>query len=385
MKSTLHCLLLALLFSVGNFAEAQTAAPILKTKNVFLIISDGLRWQEVFTGAEEKLMTKSNGVKYASALRKDFWRDTDEERRKALLPFFWSEIAQHGQIYGNQTKGSIATVTNGKKFSYPGYNEMLTGSPDERIDSNKKIPNPNVTVFEWLQTRPGFQKRVAAFGSWDVFPYIFNRERSGLPIWPAWEPRFEDKSITPSQPLSDMLRDTTALWSDLIFDSFLQRATLDYVAGKKPHALFIGFGETDEWAHENRYDLYLQSAQHVDSYLRALWDTVQSLPEYKDQTTFIITADHGRGSGETEWRDHGSRVVGAENIWLAVLGPDTPALGERTQTAPITQSQIAATLAALLGEDYRAAYPKAGAPIADILGTAALRAQRRAPRGNAAE
>jgi hypothetical protein len=34
----------------------------------------------------------------------------------------------------------------------------------------------------------------------------------------------------------------------------------------------------------------------------------------------------------------------------------------------VTQNQIAATLAALLGEDYRADVPQAGAPIADVLG-----------------
>ena len=38
-------------------------------------------------------------------------------------------------------------MTNGKKCSYPGYNEIFTGAPDPRIDSNDKKPNPNVTVF----------------------------------------------------------------------------------------------------------------------------------------------------------------------------------------------------------------------------------------------
>jgi len=33
----------------------------------------------------------------------------------------------------------------------------------------------------------------------------------------------------------------------------------------------------------------------------------------------------------------------------------------------ITHSQIAATLAALLGEDYHAAVPKSGPPIRDLL------------------
>jgi hypothetical protein len=54
-------------------------------------------------------------------------------------------------------------------------------------------------------------------------------------------------------------------------------------------------------------------------------------------------------------------------IWMAFLGPDTPALGERSNVAPVTQNQIAATLAALFGEDYAAAVPKAGNPITDVL------------------
>lgn len=51
-------------------------------------------------------------------------------------------------------------------------------------------------------------------------------------------------------------------------------------------------------------------------------------------------------------------MPGAENIWVAVMGPDVPALGERT-AVEVTQSQIAATIAALVGEDFQTASPKA--------------------------
>ena len=50
------------------------------------------------------------------------------------------------------------------------------------------------------------------------------------------------------------------------------------------------------------------------------------------------------------------------------MGPDTAAMGERKQAGPVTESQVAATVAALLGEDYHAAIPKSGSPIADVLG-----------------
>jgi hypothetical protein len=53
---------------------------------------------------------------------------------------------------------------------------------------------------------------------------------------------------------------------------------------------------------------------------------------------------------------------------MAFLGPDTPALGERRAGTVVTESQIAATLAALLGQDYHAAVPQSGLAIQDVLG-----------------
>src|SRR3989440_3445261 len=360
--------------SASVFSPQAKAAPSLKTQNVFLIISDGFRWQEVFNGAEAQLMTKEGGgVKDTNALRAQFWRDTPEARREALLPFFWTGIARHGQLFGNQNKGSVVSVTNGKKFSYPGYNEILTGAPDPRIDSNDKKPNPNVTVFEWLNGRAGLRNRVAVLGTWDVFPYIFNIERSHLPIWPVWESKFGSYEIPPPQFVADLLRDTTPVWEDLTYDSFLFHAAMDHVKRKQPRLMFVGFGETDEWAHAGRYDLYLTAAHHVDDFVQRLWELAQSLPQYRGKTTFLITADHGRGSGTADWKSHGEKIANSESDWIAVIGPDTTPVGERTQTEPRTQSQIAATIAALLGEDYHAAVPQSGGPIADVLAGGAPR------------
>jgi hypothetical protein len=49
---------------------------------------------------------------------------------------------------------------------------------------------------------------------------------------------------------------------------------------------------------------------------------------------------------------------------MAVMGPDTPALGVR-EGVTVTQSQLAATVAALLGEDFRAAAPASAPPLPD--------------------
>jgi hypothetical protein len=364
---TLRWLACCLVLLLGVSCASAAAR---KTKNVFLITTDGLRWEEVFTGAELNLMNGTNGgVGNAGVLKKKFWRETLEERRRALLPFIWSEVAARGQIFGNQQKGSVARITNDKKFSYPGYSEFLTGVFDPRITSNDKIPNPNTNVFEWLNTRPGFKGRAAAVVNWDVIPWILNTERSRLPCWSGFPMPGNSPIIPVAREVQQLLDDTTPMWPDLmILDTFTIRVALDYVQKEKPRAFYLAFAETDEWAHEKRYDYYLNSAHHVDRFIKRLWDTVQSMRQYRDQTTFIITTDHGRGSGPKGWTSHGEKIEGAENIWMAVIGPDTPPLGERVNGAPVTQSQIAATIAAFVGEDFNAFNPKAGAPIVEVLG-----------------
>jgi hypothetical protein len=357
---------LAIGWLAASPAGAQTTSTGPRTRNVVLIMSDGVRWQEVFRGADPSLIDRTDGgVSDTAGLRREFAKGSREESRATLLPFIWSIVARQGQLYGDRDAGGSAQVTNGLKFSYPGYNETLTGHPDPRIDSNDAVPNPNRTVFEWLNRQPEFAGKVAAFGTWVRFAEIFNRERSGFPIRAGWEIPFPNPSTPARAQLDELYRTTTRLWGSVSYDSFMQQAVLDYVREEHPRVLFVGYGETDEWAHSRRYDQYLTSARRVDSFIAELWNTMQAMPEYRGTTTFIIATDHGRGSGR-EWTSHGEKVDGAENIWLAVLGPDTPARGV-VGKGRVTQSQIAATVAAFLGKDYRAATPQAAPPIAEAL------------------
>jgi hypothetical protein len=364
------CFVFALLITS---ASAQIPSNSLKTRNVVLIVSDGLRWQEIFSGADRSLMDSDHGGIWADPkeLKQAFWRDDVSERRELLFPFLWSVVAKKGQIFGNQTKGSLAHVTNGMAFSYPGYNEMLTGYPDPKIDRNEFGPNPNVTVFEWLNHMPEFHGKVAVYGTWNVFRDIFNVKRSGLVMQTGWNlPRKGKAKFTSRDELMDELyRTTTPLDNEDTYNSFIQVPLLDYVKTSHPRVLFVGYGETDNWAHQGRYDLVLESAHGFDHFVQQLWDTMQKMPEYRNQTTFILTTDHGRGSGLTEWKEHGVDEKGSENIWIAIMGPDTPSQGERESIAPVAQSQIAATVAAFLGKDYHADVPAAAKPLPDVCGT----------------
>lgn len=338
----------------------------LRTENLIVVTLDGFRWQDFFGGADDTLLNQQfGGVRDLNGLKKRYWRDTPEERRAVLLPFFWKTIAKDGQIFGDRARKAQTRLTNGLKFSYPGYSEIFCGVADPGINSNAKKPNPNLSVLEFLHTKPAYKDRVAAFCTWDVFPSIFRSERNGLKVHTGWLP-VNDVPLTDRQrAMNDTLAKLPRYWTDNTFDVVTMEYAREHLIRHKPRLLYIGLGETDEWGHGRRYDLYLDAAHHNDRYLADLWQTLQTMPQYRDKTSLIVTTDHGRGATRVDWIDHGKNVPTAEFIWITVLGPDTPALGLR-ENVETTQSQVAATVAHLLGEDFSTASPKAAPPLPGV-------------------
>lgn len=358
-------LTLALIGAVtGVGAERQT-------RHLVLVTIDGLRWQEVFRGADDALANREFGGVSDKALvemQREFGQSDAMQRRAALMPFLWNEVARRGQIFGNRDLGSSVRVTNAFQISYPGYQEMLAGFPDdEHIKGNARVPNPNRTVLEWLDAKPAYRGRVIPLAAWNVFSSIFNVERSRLPLWLTNQ---TSDPVTASPGLLEIerwMRDIPTKGRDEHYDGFVFRAALDFIATKQPRVLFVGFGEPDTFAHRRVYGEYLDSIRRVDRFIRELWERLQALPEYRGSTTLVITSDHGRGESPQEWANHNPRATGSDQGWLAVLGPDTPALGER-RDSEVTLSQVAATVASLLGEDYRADEPRAAPAVPDVLG-----------------
>ena len=183
----------------------------------------------------------------------------------------------------------------------------------------------------------------------------------------GWEPVPNRHPNAREQLLNELVTTTTRVFPTELFDSLVFHAAHEHFLANKPRVLFVSFLETDAWGHAGRYDLVLESANHFDTFVKRLWETMQSIDQYAGKTTFILTTDHGRGSGPEDWKSHGNAIKGAENIWMAFLGPDTPPLGERSDCETVTQNQVAATLAAFLGQDYQQDVPKAGSRIQAVI------------------
>ena len=355
MKKNAAALVLAVLAAAVASAQPPVA-------NVIVVTMDGMRWQEVFAGLSADYLTnEGGGVEDTESYTRRFGASTPAERRERLMPFFWTVVAKKGQVFGDPSAGSVARVTNGLRFSYPGYNEMLSGFADPRVNSNDKVANPNVTVLEWLIKRPGFAGRVAAFASWELLPWILNETRSGIPS-NGDGPPVKQPATDRDRLLNEFSEELPPYWGATRFDAPTAFGAVEYLRTRRPRVLYVMLGETDEWAHQRRYDLYLDAAWRNDRMIRRLWDAAQLMPEYANRTALILTTDHGRGDVIADWPNHGRETPASDRIWIAVMGPGIAPLGIRSK-APTTQSQIAATIASLLGEDYGSAQPKAAPPL----------------------
>jgi len=356
--------MVAVVCTVVCTAGVQTQSR--RTERVVLVTLDGARWQEVFTGLDEALLREVTPKEVditATQTYQRFWAATPEARRERLMPFLWRTFARNGAIAGNRTLGSKVTVSNRHRFSYPGYSELLTGQAhDEVIKSNDAIRNPFPSVLQFARHKLNLPAtKVATFASWGVFSSIVESLPGDTTVNAGLQP-YESASETIKQ-LSALQFETPLPWDNMRHDAYTFAFALDYLKRQQPTLLVIGFDEMDDWAHDGKYGLVLETLHLADHYLDLLWNTLQSDPFYRGRMTLIVTADHGRGRGGEAWRRHGPSVDGADEIWLAIASPDVAVRGEWQPTEGLLQNQIAATIAALLGLDYREQNPDAGRPL----------------------
>lgn len=359
----------AILFLV-SVASGFAQSPALKTERVLLVTIDGVRIQEAFGGIDPVILDgdkKLAGIQDASELRNRFMRPTPEERRAALMPFLWSVVAREGVILGNPACNNRVKVTNSFRVSYPGYAEILTGCEQPKVASNLPFRMPRETILEVLKKEKGWTfGQVAAFCSWQTFNLIVHREADAF-LSNAGFARVPSEWATPGmEPLNTLQMEMFTPWDLTRFDRVTAGLAEEYVKVHKPMLLYLGLGEPDDWGHERRYDRMIQTIHECDRAIQRLWDTVQAMEEYRGKTTMIILTDHGRGVRPEDWPNHDRNTPGSEDIWIAVLGPDTPALGESREAKDYTQGQVAATLARFFGVDYPALYAQA-APALDLV------------------
>jgi hypothetical protein len=364
-------ILLALVWCVAAPA-AQDVAP--RKHNVVLVTLDGVRLEELFQGVDPRVLADQSiaGVYYqedAARVREAYARGTTMQSRAALLPFFWNILAAQGVVFGNRDLGSRVRVKNKEWFSAPGYAELLTGAPHADVTSNDEIRYPHRTVLEFVQDelRLGFPQ-LAVIGSWAGFGLLAS-SRANAFFTNTGHERVPAKYSTPvMDAVTSIQSDIVTLWPESRSDAVTMAVALEYLRTQRPRLLYIAIDDSDAWAHQRRYDRYLDYLNTADRQLGRLWELLQGMEAYRGRTTLIVTTDHGRGSAPADWIEHGAGIEGSQDMWIAVIGPGTEARGEARDHAPLSQSDVAATIARCFGLDWRKASPDAGPPLPGVCG-----------------
>ena len=324
------------LFTLAGFAQKN------KVENIILISVDGLRWQEVFQGADS-LMIKDQ----------KYWAQTVAERREKLMPFFWGTIAKKGQLYGNRNLGNMVNLRNEYWFSYPGRSETLCGYYDPKINSNSYPNNPNINVLEFINAQTGYGKKVVTFASWDALGRILNRDRNGMLVNLPGEDVAGTK-LSEAQMLSNEIQHLVPeYFGECRPDALTYAMTKAYIQSNHPKVVHIDFADTDNYGHSGDYNNYLNAAHFIDGMIAGLWDRLQTDPFYKDKTAILVYPDHGRGIGD-KWTGHGTGAPHSDETWLVALGPGIAPTGEARNKGQIYQDQIAQTASKLLGFTFKA-------------------------------
>jgi hypothetical protein len=318
---------------------------------VVLVVLDGVRWQEVFGGADRALAHERglNPLAWASP--------------KALVPTLQHLVETRAVALGGPGRGAEMTASGPQYISLPGYLEIFAGHPDPGCASNECARPPACTIVDDVRDATG-EDDVAVVASWPNIARAASADPSRVLV-SAGRKRVEHGDLLRSDDEAAAWIDRGAhakAWpgeGDYRPDSFTAAVALRALATLRPRFLFVGLGDADEYAHRNDYRGYLQAVHASDAFLGDLFATLDSMGARGRHTTVLVTADHGRAY---DFRDHGARYPESGRVWLVAGGGDLRTHGLVAAARRHTLSDLAPTVRALLG------LPSDGEPIPEILG-----------------
>ena len=88
------------------------------------------------------------------------------------------------------------------------------------------------------------------------------QEAGSLFINSGFEPYQNDDAVI--QSFSLLQKETTTPWNSVSHDAYTFAFCQHYIDQQSPRILYLALGETDDWAHDVRYDRVLESFHGSD-------------------------------------------------------------------------------------------------------------------------
>jgi hypothetical protein len=320
---------------------------------VVLVVLDGVRWQEVFGGADRSL-ARERGLSTAA------WASP-----RLLMPNLQRLLDTQAVALGAPGHGAEVTATGPQFISMPGYLEIFSGHPDPTCESNDCPRGAARTIVDDVREASG-EDDIAVISSWPAIARAASAEPSGFALSAGRKIVGRPEALRADDAIAALLDRGAHAKSfpgegDYRPDAFTSRIALRYLVDARPRFLFVGLGDADEYGHRNDYHGYLEAVHASDAFLGDLFSTLETMGARGRHTTVLVTADHGRAYS---FRDHGGRYPESGRVWLVAGGGDMRGRGLVSGTHRHTLAEIAPTLRALLGMSQ---VPGSAQPIREIL------------------
>lgn len=242
------------------------------TKNVIVLVIDGPRMSETFGDST---------CQYIPHLSKD--------------------LAPKGVLFTNFRN-------NGKTNTNSGHAAITTGVYQNIKNDGTELPKyPSMFQYYLKKTRLPKEKTwiIASKGKLNI---LANARKKG------WKNSFMPSNYCGPGGNGD----------EYVADVFTWEVVMNKMEVDQPSLMLINLLEVDTRGHSSDWSNYLGAIGRTDEYAFRLWEYIQSNEYYKDNTTLIITNDHGRhlDGRKDGFKEHGDGCEGCRQMYMLTLGPD---------------------------------------------------------------
>lgn len=308
----------------------------LAARTAVLVAIDGVRWQEVFGGVDAELAT-AKGLGPAERLD-----------AAHLVPNLYRLMTRDGVVVGAPSSPAAMHASGPNFVSLPGYMEMLTGRNDSGCTSNLCGDVPFSTIADDVADHGGL---AAVIASWPGISHAATATR-GHVVTSIGRTGGEQRYAFQDDPnVAALLREgeSAGPWpgeEDFRRDESTANIACSYLESHRPSFLFVGLGETDEYAHQGDYRGYLSALHDADTVVGRLAAEIAALTADGHPSTLMVTTDHGRSSGFTT---HGGDSPESSRVWLVATGAGIVARGAASSAATRHLSDVSQTIRRVLG------------------------------------
>lgn len=315
-----------------NRAEREPKPMSASPDHVVVIAIDGVRWQEVFRGVDPRLAGTPNAL-------------NSEKDPSETVPTLHRIACSRGVLLGDES--SKVVVSSPSTVSLPGYSELFSGRTPT-CAHNECPPTHEPTLLDaWQQHHEA--ATLVVVSSWAKIPNVAAKDRSNLLITSGRNStqnleRFRSDPLFLAALQAGQVARPAPGVDDYRPDAFTAEVGIRVLQLVQPSFLFLGLGDTDEYAHQGNYAAYLQALRFADAVVGRVDRWLAERQDQGKRTLLVVTTDHGRGA---TFRHH-TNSKEAARIWMLWSGSSIRARGYATR-AETRLADVSPTIRQLMG------------------------------------